>query len=216
MITHAETKQLLIWHSLSLNSLDPRTGQVYWSIPLAPNYGMSIMGPRKLGSYLYTSAIGNVSALIKLNDNEPEARVEWRGKARKSVYCSNSTPYLEDGTIYGCDVESGALVAADMQNGARLWQTTKPTNNSPRPSRHATAFLVKHEDRFFLFNELGDLILAKLSRDGYEERGRFHVLEPTNEAFGRAVVWSCPAFALRSLFARNDKELVCVDLAATQ
>jgi hypothetical protein len=31
---------------------------------------------------------------------------------------------------------------------------------------------------------------------------------------GKAVVWSHPAFAHRCVFARNDKELVCVDLAA--
>ena len=74
-------------------------------------------------------------------------------------------------------------------------------------------FLIKHEDRFLLFNELGDLILAQLSREAYSELGRFHVLEPTNEAFGRKVVWSCPAFAEKCMFARNDKELVCVDLA---
>ncbi|OHB69016.1 MAG: hypothetical protein A2V70_20530 [Planctomycetes bacterium RBG_13_63_9] len=30
---------------------------------------------------------------------------------------------------------------------------------------------------------------------------------------GRKVVWSHPAFANRSLYARNDKELVCVSLA---
>jgi hypothetical protein len=30
------------------------------------------------------------------------------------------------------------------------------------------------------------------------------------------VVWSHPAFARRCLFARNDKELVCVDLRAPE
>lgn len=39
------------------------------------------------------------------------------------------------------------------------------------------------------------------------------MLEPTNEAFGRKVVWSAPAFAMKSAFVRNDKELVRVDLA---
>ena len=72
---------------------------------------------------------------------------------------------------------------------------------------------MKHEDRFFLFSELGDLILARLSPQGYDELGRFHVLEPTNSTFGRPVVWSHPAFARKCVFARNDKELVCVSLA---
>ncbi len=102
-----------------------------------------------------------------------------------------------------------------MHNGERLWQTFKPTTGNGR-ARYGTAFLVKHEDRFFLFSETGDLILAKLSARGYDELGRFHVLNPTNEAFRRSVVWSHPAFAEKSVFARNDKELVCVDLAATE
>ena len=58
-----------------------------------------------------------------------------------------------------------------------------------------------------------DLILARLSREAYAELGRMHLLDPTNECFGREVVWSHPAFAGRCVFARNDRELVCVSLA---
>ena len=175
---------------------------------------MSIIAPRKLGNQLYISAIGDVSAMITLDDKEPAASIAWRGKPKMSVFCSNGTPFLLDGMIYGCDVETGALIGARMDNGARLWQTTQPLHNSRGRARHATAFLIRHQDRFFLFNELGDLILATLSRDGYMEHGRFHVLDPTNEAFGRPVVWSYPAFAQKCMFARNDEELVCVNLAA--
>jgi hypothetical protein len=85
-----------------------------------------------------------------------------------------------------------------------------------RRQQYGTAFLVKHEDRFFLFNESGDLLLARLTPQGYQEISRFHVLEPTGHSFGRPVVWSHPAFARRCLFARNDKELVCVDLRASE
>lgn len=64
------------------------------------------------------------------------------------------------------------------------------------------------------WNELGDLIIAKLGPSGYEEISRAHLLEPTNRDAGRMVVWSHPAFANKSMFARNDKELIRVDLAA--
>src|SRR5438132_13672546 len=40
--------------------------------------------------------------------------------------------------------------------------------------------------------------------------------DPSNPAFGREVVWSHPAFANRSVYARNDKEIICVSLAAPQ
>jgi len=86
-----------------------------------------------------------------------------------------------------------------------------------RRGRHGTAFLVRQgdtpgDDRTWLFSETGDLILARLSPAGYEELGRMHLVDPTNECFGREVVWSHPAFAGRCVFARNDRELVCVSL----
>ena len=86
-----------------------------------------------------------------------------------------------------------------------------PTGGSE--ARWANAFIIKNGDRFFLFNEKGDLIIAKLSPSGYEEISRAHLLEPTNTAEKRYVVWSHPAFANRSVYARNDKEIVCALLA---
>jgi len=73
--------------------------------------------------------------------------------------------------------------------------------------------IVKNGARFFLANEKGELIIAKFSRKGYEEISRTHLLEPTNTAAGRDVLWSHPAFANRCIYARNDKEILCASLA---
>jgi hypothetical protein len=183
-------------------------------VPLKPSYGMSITTPRQLGPYLLATGYGDVGVLLKLDDAKPAVEVVWRGKANNAVYCANSTPFLEAGTIYGCDVGTGALMGVRLSDGERLWQTLEPTAGGTRRERYGTAFLVKHEDRFFLFSETGDLILAQLSPQGYTELGRFRVLEPTSPTFGRSVVWSHPAFADKAVFARNDKELVRVSLAA--
>jgi hypothetical protein len=67
--------------------------------------------------------------------------------------------------------------------------------------------------RVWLFSETGDLVLARLSAEKYEELGRTHLVEPTNECFGREVVWSHPAFAGGCIVVRNDRELVCVRAA---
>jgi outer membrane protein assembly factor BamB len=66
----------------------------------------------------------------------------------------------------------------------------------------------------FIHNEQGELILAELSGEGYHELGRSLLIEPTEPVQRRMTVWSHPAFANRCVFARNDKELICVDLAA--
>ena len=89
------------------------------------------------------------------------------------------------------------------------WTLERPINDFDDSS----VFLVKNADRFYLFNEAGVLIVAKLSPKGYEEVSRAKILEPTGRAFKRDVVWSHPAFANRCMFARNDKELVCVSLS---
>jgi outer membrane protein assembly factor BamB len=213
MIQHGGHKQLLIWHGDALNSLDPASGRVFWSVPLKPSFGMAITTPRQLGPYVFASGYGDAGVLLKLDDATPAAQVVWRGEAGNAVYCSNSTPFLEDGMIYGCDISTGALLGVRLQDGERLWQTVEPTTRSPRRERYGTAFLVKHQERFFLFSESGHLILARLSPQGYSEISRCQVLEPTNRVFGRQVVWSHPAFADRSVFARNDKELVRIGLA---
>jgi outer membrane protein assembly factor BamB len=213
MIEHAGKRQLLIWHSESVNSLDPRTGEVYWSAPVKPNYGMSIPAPRKLGSGLFVSGFG-AAALLKLDDAKPGAEIAWRGETKTAVYCATSTPFLQDGTIYGCDVNSGKLMGVRMENAQRLWETIEPTLGGANRGRYGTAFLVKHEGRFFLMSETGELILADLTPQGYREIDRAKLLEPTNHTFGRPVVWSHPAFAQKCVFARNDKELVCASLAA--
>jgi outer membrane protein assembly factor BamB len=205
-------RQLLIWHPEKLNSLDPETGKVYWSVPMEPRYGMSVTAPRQLGDSLFVSGIGSAGAVLKLAKDQPAAEVVWRGKRDFAVYCTNSTPFLQDGVIYGCDCHDGALRAVKLATGERLWESFVPTTGKAR-ANHGTAFLVKQGDRFFLMSETGHLILARLSADKYEELGRSKLLEPTGTAFGRDVVWSHPAFAQRCIFARNDKELVCASLA---
>lgn len=204
-------RQLLIWHAEALNGLDPETGKPYWSVPLEPQYGMSIMAPRKDGDLLFAGGIGFVCAGVKLARDRPAAEVLWRGSNKTGVFPVCMTPFVEDGIIYGVDTR-GELRGVKMETGERLWETYRPTTGE-RFAQSGTAFLVKNGDRFFIMSENGDLIIAKLSPKGYEEVSRWHMLEPTGDGFGRPVVWSHPAFAGKCIFARNDKEIVCVSLA---
>ena len=219
-------RQLVIWDADNLSALDPSTGKVLWSRPLKPMYGMSIMAPQvsdtKQGRVLFASGIGRVGALFRLEADAPGAEVAWRGTPKSAVYCANSTPFIAGEVLYGCDCDTGMLTAVDLTDGRRIWETAAATTGDRR-GKHGTAFLVREAagragdppgtTRTWLFSETGDLILARLSPEKYEELGRMHLLEPTNECFGREVVWSHPAFAGRCIFARNDGELVCVDVA---
>jgi outer membrane protein assembly factor BamB len=216
IIDAAGKRQLIVWDPASVNSLDPVTGAVYWSRPLLTRMGMSIATPRKMGDLLFVTSFFNGSMALRLDAATPAASLVWQSKKiseknTADLHCTTCTPFLEDGYVYGV-CSYGQLRCIKADTGDRVWETLAATTYDNQPARWATAFIVKNGDRFFLFNEKGDLIIANLTPKGYDEISRAHILEPTNTDAGRPVVWSHPAFADRCMFARNDKEIVCVDL----
>jgi outer membrane protein assembly factor BamB len=215
-------RQLIVWHPTAVNSLDPETGKVHWSQEFKLQSGLSIPTPRKLGDNLFVTSFYNGPMMFKLDGERPAATLLWRGESNNErrtdkLHAIMSTPYLEDGHIYGV-CSYGQLRCLKMDTGERVWETIKPTGatgeRGGQGDRWCNAFLVKHEDRFFLANEKGELIIARLSPKGYDELSRAPLIEPTNFAMGRNIVWSHPAFANRSVYLRNDKEIACFSLAA--
>jgi outer membrane protein assembly factor BamB len=212
-------RQLIVWHPESVNSLNPETGEVYWSVPFKAREGLTIATPRQLGDALFVTAFYDGGLMLRLDAAQPGATVVWKGRKSSErdtdgLHAIMCTPFLEGRHLYGV-CSYGQLRCLKADTGERVWETLAATT-SGQPVRWANAFLVKHADRFFLFNEQGDLILAKLTPQGYEEVSRAHLLEPTGTAAGRAVLWSHPAFASRCVFARNDREIICVSLAAAR
>jgi outer membrane protein assembly factor BamB len=212
----AGKRQLIIWHPESVNSLDPETGKVFWTHPLMPSIrsGMSIPTPRQVGDLLFLTSFYNGSLLLRVDSDEPS--VVWKSKKvsekdTDGLHSVMATPLIENGHIYS-PCSYGQFRCLKLETGERLWETFAPT--SGKSERWGHAFIVKHGDRSFIFSETGDLIIAKLSPEKYDEISRVHLLDPVNRDPHRLVVWSHPAFANRSVYARNDREMVCVSLAA--
>lgn len=215
IIEEGGKRQLIVWTPTAVNSLDPETGKVYWSKPFESNNGLSVSTPIVSGEHLFVSAFYNGSLMLKLDKTKPDAAVDWkRGgmneRLTDALHCLINTPVIDGDYIYGV-CSYGELRCLDIKNGNRLWETFEAT--SGKSARWGTAFIVRHEDRYFLFNEQGDLIIAQLSPKGYTELDRAHLLEPTGPAQRRDVVWTHPAFANRCVYARNDNEIVSVSVA---
>jgi hypothetical protein len=220
MIDQAGVEQLITWHPEGVSGHDPETGAVYWTVPVKPTGGSAIAMPRKLGDRLFVSGYSRIGGLLTLDRDKPGAALAWRSGPKEGVYPVNSTPYLLDDTIYGVDIDTSALMGVAMADGTRLWQTTEPTlaedvRKRDRAPGYGTAFIVYHPGnrQFWLFGEMGDLIIAELSPERYREIARAHILKPTNTSGSREVLWSHPAFAMKSVFVRNDHELIRVDLS---
>jgi len=205
----AGVRQLILVNPDAVNSVNPSNGQLYWSIPYMADNGSIIMSPVRSGNYLFVGGYSNRNLLIELDPNAPKAKEVWRNQAKKGMSPVNVQPMVIDDVVYGCD-QSGEMMAFQIATGERFWETSKPI--SPRPQGSGTAFVVRSNDLFYLFNESGELVIAKMSPQGYEELDRTKIIDPSNFAFGREVVWCAPAFANGSIYVRNDEQLIRVPL----
>jgi outer membrane protein assembly factor BamB len=223
-------RQIIIWHSRGVLGLEPENGKRIWRIDFESKAALTAPTARKVGDdQLFITSFYNGSMLLKVSATKAE--VVWKSKSRgempnqttdlSSIMC---TPIVDGDSIYGV-CSYGQLRCIKAQTGERVWETMQATrgkltptkvasNDEPASSeRWSNAFIVKQGERYLLFNEQGDLIIAKLSPKGYEEISRAHLIEPTNKGGSRPVVWVHPAFANKCVFVRNDAEMVCVSLA---
>ncbi len=209
VMTKREGKEeLVIWHSEALNGLDPATGKIRWTQAFAAAYGMSIMAPRVTNEGIFIGAMMKKSMLVKPGDGK--ATVAWDGVPSNSMSPKNGTPVVVGDYFYGCDMD-GELRCVKLTTGERMWSNLDIM--SKKKSGSGTFFMAHTPQQWVIFNDSGELILADLKPTGYQEAARAKILSADTPSMGRTVVWSHPAFANKCVFARNDKELVCVSLA---
>lgn len=213
MYTFGGTRQVIVWHPHAVSSINPANGEVYWEIPFSVKAGLCIPVPRQVGNRLFITAFYNGPLMIEVGPDGKSAKIAWKGKSNSEIrtdglHAIMCTPWVTESHIYGV-CSHGQLRCLDAKTGTRLWETLDATGSG----RWWNAFLIPHEDRFFIHNEQGDLIIAELSPKGYKEQSRAKLVEPTRKVQERMTIWSHPAFAMKSVFARNDKELVRVNLA---
>ena len=216
-------RQLIVWHPRALASLDPETGELYWEQPWDVSMGVTVATPVRSGNYLLVSQFFNGSLMMQLNRDRPDATELWRGRSRSelpgetdTIHAMVTTPIIIGDHVYGVD-SYGELRGLDAATGERLWMSPDMTAQA----RWSTAFLVRHEDRYFVNNDEGFLILARFTPEGYVELDRTRLIEPTGGSGTRTphgriaerlVNWSHPAYANGHIVHRNDREIIRASL----
>ena len=216
-------RQLIAWHPRDISSLNPETGEVYWEVRHIVDMGINPATAVRSGPYLFfTSQYGGARMLL-LDERTPGARVLWEGVGESdpeygfdfnTLNSVISTPVIDGDYVYGVDGH-GLLRCLELETGRRVWETDALIGER---TNWATAFFVRHEDRYFINTDTGDLVIAELSPGGYRELSRTRLIEPTHpyvrrRRSGDVVNWSHPAYANTHVFARNDREIVRRSLA---
>jgi outer membrane protein assembly factor BamB len=217
IVTRGGNDVLICWTKHFLVGLDPKTGKVHWQIPfkIMKSWQMSSITPLVEGNNVFISACYDGSMLVKLSSNGLKATKAWRSRGvayaeTDALQCVHSTPLVFGGHIYGFD-SRGQMRCIKTASGARVWENLTVT---PRGVKWGTAHMVQNGGTTWIFNEQGEVIIAKLSPAGFKQLSRAQLIEPTHPMSGRKVCWSHPAFANRCIYARNDRELVSGDLSA--
>jgi outer membrane protein assembly factor BamB len=223
MIEQAGKRVLVCWTGDHVAGLDSSTGKVHWKHPFPPEkMVISISTPVIEKDRLFVTSFYDGSLMLKVDPDRLAVEKLWKriGRSERpgetdALHSIIATPLAEGDYIYGVD-SYGELRCLDAKTGDRLWENKTATP----PGRWSNIHMVRNGENVWMFNEAGELIISRLSPKGFEEISRAKLIEPTPEQLRQrragnfGVCWSHPAFAGKHIFARNDKEIVCANLAA--
>lgn len=207
---------VVCWTAESFSGINPNDGSVYWSYPFKPKSLVSnIPTPVFDGHHLFFTCFYDGSFLFKINHETMGIELLWERGGRNerntdALHSTMSTPLIIDDSIYGVD-SYGQLRCLEKMTGNRVWEDLTAVNNI----RWGTGFMVQNGDRCFLFNDQGELIICRLTPQGYDEISRTALIEPNNPSGFQSsqICWMHPAFANKHIFVRNDKEIRRYSLA---
>jgi|GEM_PF-77591 formylglycine-generating enzyme required for sulfatase activity/outer membrane protein assembly factor BamB/dienelactone hydrolase len=199
LIERGERREIICWTPKHIHGLLAETGESLWSIPHDVTYGVSIVTPIYSNGIVFVSGYWEGAQAIRLGTQPHDAELIWEDNSNLRGVMSQ--PLSRGDHAWMVDKGRG-LTCFELATGKKLWDAghqMTPRGRNPQ----ANLVWLNDSDRAIVLNSDGELILARLSTDGYEEQSRCSIIGPT---------WAHPAFAWGRVFARNDEELICVPI----
>ena len=198
----------------SMAGFDLETGRVQWLHKYSQGYDEHSAQPLCEEPYLLTaSPFQGGSSLYRLETETVEGaepRVSAR-LTRQSKLLSNdvASSLVLDGQVYGFDLRDvqsklhrasrGEFKCLDLRSGEVRWST--------RQVGHATVLAA--DGKLLLFNDQGEVILARAQLEAYEELARTRV-------FTGEICWTAPALCDGRLYVRSPTRAACLFVGRTE
>lgn len=204
LIEHPSGRPMLIqWTPFHIVGLDPRTGRVHWKTPYEIQNEVAVAPPFYRDGLLVVSAYWKGSKAYKLGPALGDVSLVWenehevRGLMNQAVY--------HDGHAFILDRQDG-VVCFEVKSGKKIWDDGHKL--TPR-ARHPQVVIVSlnGSDRVIALNSAGELVHARMNKQGYEELWRAPIIDQT---------WAHFAFHGDLLIARSDTQMVCVKLPVAE
>jgi len=186
----------LFFTRAGLVALDAANGELWARFPWRSRSGSSVNAATPLaidGRVFLSASYGTGAALLDTGANSFEPL--WTSDDVLTNHYATSVH--ADGVLYGYHgrQEYGpALRAVELETGEVAWSE----------ERFGGGSLILAGNRLLIVRERGELILADATRDAFRPLARAQILGGITRAY--------PAFAGGVLYARNERELVAVEL----
>jgi outer membrane protein assembly factor BamB len=195
-------RQIVTFTGSSVLGLAPSSGTVLWRYPFVTDFDCNIATPLAIGDDVFVSSgenHGSVLLRLKPSGDAYEASSVWTSQGPRSVLRNEwQTSILLDGHLYGFDNVGSAgpvthLTCVSAATGQRVWQQL----------RFGKGNLIAADGKLFISTMNGELVVVRVTPEGYQELGRATVVGPTRQA---------PALAGGLLYLRDNEEIVCLDV----
>lgn len=197
------------------------SGEEAWRLELSNGYDEHSAWPIYKEPYLWISAPFRAgSQLLEIpetNSNETELHSVWKNRLLSNDVTSS---VLVDGHLYGFDLfeaqskvhrpSRGKFRCVEFETGVEKWSvgTGRPTREDSEKPADDELFIgqcgiVVADGKLLMLNETGELILARINSERFEELARTTVL-------GGELVWTPPILHRGRVYIRNHSRAVCV------
>jgi outer membrane protein assembly factor BamB len=200
-ITIAGKRQVIGYLENSLVCADLMTGASVWKLDLSSGYDEHAAWPLYSEPHLWISSpfrAGSKSLTLSADGTPP--RDAWQTKLLSNDVFSS---VLHEGFIYGFDLKDvqakahrpsrGTFRCLDFATGEERWATEATGHTS----------VIVADSKLILFNDKGELILARAGLEKYEELSRVSVL-------AGEICWTPPALHRGRVFLRNEVQAACL------
>lgn len=184
--------QLIAWTAQNITALEPQTGKLLWAVPFETTYDVTIADPVYHDGVLLCSQYWQGSVALRLKADAPPDRL-WGGKTLRLLM---ATPLVRDGYAYALDRENGVM-CIELKSGNVRWNGLRVSYDRRNP--HASSWWAADGKAMYL-NERGELIIARLRPEKYEELRRVKVFSGS---------WAHPALTRNRLIVRDDEHISC-------
>ena len=191
--TAAGKRQIAYFTAYSLTGIAPADGRVLWQFPWKTRWDVSASTPIFVPPDKLFISTGDDSgaAMLKIAASGDELAIEqiWQNRKMKTHF---GTSILFEGHLYGFD--QSILKCLNAANGEEQWKTRG----------YGKGTLIIADGHLVILGEEGQIGLAEATPTAFREKSKVSLLN------GRC--WTVPAIADGRVYARDENEIVCVDI----